>query len=505
MFSKMSSNAEVKPKRHEEIREETKRQLQQLDDDSTDQDTLRSICTRNRQIISQLRQENKELYRRQAEAEAADELLIKAAFQKIGREKEAYRNITLKDALVRVEQTVLDKLKRLNAQRFNTQTQRQRLQQLLRAERQTKKTGGAAQAEARRRDEDATCVRSLENNLEKMQLKCEMAEYIGRGYEDIKAQLQEEMRTFPLQLDRLEATLLQHRDELHALELLEHKALLDKDATELELQQLEKSLAQQREERKRLISSYRDQIKECDAQIENCDKRVVQVQKAVQHADELSGTQVTSDKLTAIFAAEEAVQHMKELTGASSVQELKERCDSEKEKQLCLEKTIEENKELLQQQKELRDLLRQQLEEMKSASEANRSSFQQILEEHEQQRRAADQQRDASKKRVEQLRQTLSTVTAGVQHIVDKLEDITVSEDGMWAEPPDAEQQAVQLLRLAELKLQKLLQDVQAEDMSAALREMQQKEFTLWMENNMPTTNTRVKVSSDDEDNADGD
>lgn len=101
-------------------------------------------------------------------------------------------------------------------------------------------------------------VRSLENNLEKMQLKCEKAKEIRRHYEEIKAQLQVSLKQtlmfppvllfsltfapslhqsecleFPGRLDRLEAELLKAKEELHRMEDVKKKTQLAKDTAEV--------------------------------------------------------------------------------------------------------------------------------------------------------------------------------------------------------------------------------------------------------------------------------
>ncbi|XP_076023626.1 coiled-coil domain-containing protein 151 [Genypterus blacodes] len=229
-FSRLRRSPEGNRSGNGPIRAEMRRQLHLLDGDSTDHETFQSIINRNRELIRRLRQENKELHKQKVQSETADEQMIRAAFKRIGKEKETYRNISLKEAVSRAEQMVFDKQKRLNAMKFKTQTYQQQLEELKMKE----QVETAAPAVDDRRREDVTMsMRSLENNLEKMQLKYKKATEIRRHYEEIRAQLQGDCLEFPGRLDRLEAEQLKAKEELHRMEDMKKKAQLATDTAEV--------------------------------------------------------------------------------------------------------------------------------------------------------------------------------------------------------------------------------------------------------------------------------
>ncbi|KAG7214517.1 hypothetical protein INR49_023032, partial [Caranx melampygus] len=122
-------------------------------------ESSQSTIKKNRESIRQLRQDNKRLHRRLAQANAGDELIIKVAFHNRGAEKDAFRNMSGKEALTTLDQKVLSKMKRLNALKHTTHTYQQRLKEL-KMECQRLKPEGcrgvqSADARAQKKEEDA--------------------------------------------------------------------------------------------------------------------------------------------------------------------------------------------------------------------------------------------------------------------------------------------------------------------------------------------------------------
>uniref|UniRef100_A0A1A8UBU9 Coiled-coil domain containing 151 n=1 Tax=Nothobranchius furzeri TaxID=105023 RepID=A0A1A8UBU9_NOTFU len=113
---------------------------------------------KTRESILQLRQDNKRLYRKVAEAKAGDEHIIRVAFQNKGLKQDAFHNMSGKAALTAVDQKVLSKTKRLNASKHTTRTYQQRLDELKREYERIKPEGGSgavsSSAWERKKEED---------------------------------------------------------------------------------------------------------------------------------------------------------------------------------------------------------------------------------------------------------------------------------------------------------------------------------------------------------------
>eukprot|EP00064_Thunnus_orientalis_P007960 superscaffoldBa00000916_g7982 len=494
----------MKPPLHDQITE-MQRKIQLLEGDRTAYyESSQSTIKKNRESIRQLRQENKRLYRKVAEANAGDEHIIKVAFHNRGLEKDAYRNMSGKAAITTLDQRVLSKMKRLNALKHTTQNYQHRLDEL-RMEYQRRKPEGSsgaqsADARARKREEDAMKLRALENNLEKTQFKCKEAENIMTNYLKLKSHLQEESLTFQGQLDSLEAEILKHREEHHNLQVMNSEAQLSKEAAKAELQQQEELLYKERKDRERIIASYRKKVEERKAQAEKVDRRA---QRSTMQPDELSSeaqrstTRMAGEEEKTISTFEEAFQRIKEATGVTNIQEIVERFISQKETHQHLERLKEENEKIMLQLKEQKELLYQQFQDMKYSGEAKLSSDQQMLEDCEQQLQAEQQRCDAAKERLDWLVKTLSTVRAGEEHLADKLQHITLSEHTVAEVSPDSDEFVVELMTQCELKLQLLQEELQGKDQAAIMKEMEEEEFFVRIEGKLPAYNTRVKLPED--------
>ncbi|KAM8773711.1 outer dynein arm-docking complex subunit 3-like [Acanthopagrus schlegelii] len=449
----------------------------------------------NRDTIHQLRQENMRLYREQAEANAANDR---------GLEKDAYLNMSGKASLTMLEQSVLSKKKRLNALKHTNQTQKRLLEELKMEYQRLKPegSGGAQSADASilKKEEDAMKLRVLENRLEKTQFKCMEAENIMINYEKVKSHLQEESLTYEGQLDSLEAEILMARQEHQNMQAMYNHAQLSKETAKAELQQLEEQLHKECNEREHIIAIHRREVEECKAQAEKVDRRA---QRTAVQPDELSSeaqrstSGMAGEKETAIYTFEEAFRRIMEATGVTDIQEIVERFTSQKDRHQHLEKLRGENEKELEQLKEQKKLLSQQLQDMKYSGEAKLSRDRQMLEESEQQLQVQQQRCDAAKEHHDCLIKALSTVRAGLEHLADKLQHITLSEDTAAEVSPDSNEYVLELMTQCELKLQTLHKKVQGKDLTALMKEMAAEEFFVSIEGKLPASNTRVLLPED--------
>ncbi|XP_034543780.1 coiled-coil domain-containing protein 151 isoform X2 [Notolabrus celidotus] len=436
----MPFSGTVKSPLHDQI-SEMQRKIQLLEGDRTAYyESSQSTIKRNRESILQLRQQNKQLYRKLAEANAGDENVIKVAFHNRGSEKETYRNMSGKN------------------------------------------------------------LRALKNSLEKTQFKWREAESIMGNYQKVKSHLQDEALTFQGQLDSLEAEILKHREEHNSMQSINTVAQLSKEAAKAELQQQEELLYRERKERERVVASYRKKVEERKAQAEKADRRG---QRTAMQPDELSSEaqrsspRMAGEEEKVISTFEEAFRRIKEATGVTDIQEIVDRFISQKETHQHLEKLKEENENMLQQLKEQKELLNQQFQDMKYSGEAKFSSDQQLLEECDQHLQAQQRRCDSSKERLDWLIKTLSTVRAGVEHLTDKLQHLTLTEDTEADVSPDSDEFVVELMTQCELKLQLLHDELQGKDLAAIMKEMEEDEFYVRIERKLPAYNTRVKLPED--------
>ncbi|XP_029545393.1 coiled-coil domain-containing protein 151 isoform X3 [Salmo trutta] len=486
----------IKPPLHDQITE-LQRKIQLLEGDrSAYYEMSQSSIKKNRNSILQLRQENKRLHKKLANALAGDEQVIKEAFQSRGMEKAAFRNMSGKAALKVLDQKVCDKMKKLNALKHTTQTYRRRLEDLQTLYQSMKLENRGPERDTERRNEEAKNLRVLENRLEKAQLKCQEAEHIMRGYLKLKAHLQEESLTFQSQLDKLEAEILRQRQELKDLQVMNSDALLSKDTAKAELQRQEEQMYRERKDRECILTRYKKEAEDRKAQAERVERRA---QRTAMQPDELSSDAQRSatglgEEERAISTFEEAFRRIKEATGVTDTREVVERFISQGDTQQHLEDLKKENQRTLLQLKEDRDRLQEHFQDIKYSGETKLSSGQQMLEDCKRHLQAEQGRRDAAKERLDWLTRTLNTVRAGVEHLSDKLQHIKLGEGPEPQLPPGSEEYVVELLSQSEQKLLLLQEELQGKDLAAVMKEMEEEEFHASIEGKLPHCNTRIKL-----------
>ncbi|XP_067228807.1 coiled-coil domain-containing protein 151 isoform X3 [Chanodichthys erythropterus] len=513
---------------HDQI-SELQRKIQLLEGDrSAYFESSQSAIKKNRETILQLRQENKNLHKKLAEG---DEQLIKDVFQGRGVEKASFRNMSMKSARTVLEKEVRDKMKKLNAMKHTTQTQKQRLEEMKLQYQSMKPQSRSPLPDTQKQEEEEkrvciditflpehapsaglsgkrTCcmtgfnrgncenkLRILENRLEKTQLKCHEAEHIMRGYLKLKEHLQEDSLTFQPQLDRMEAEIHRQTQVLKELQVMNSDAHLSKDAAKAELQLQEEQVYRERREREKILSRYKKQAEEKVAQAERMKKRP---QWAAMHPDELSSEAQHSanpvEEVEAISTFEEAFQRIKDATGVTDSREIVDRFISQGETQEHLEKMKAENERMLLQLNKEKNTLQTELQDMKYSQKTELLSGQQKLQDCERDLQQEQQRRDAVKDRLDRLAYTLNTVKAGVQQLSDKLQHIPLMEGPTPQLPPDSDEHTLQLLSEAEQKLMLLKEELQGKDLTTTLKEMEEEEFQARIAGKLPQYNTRIQL-----------
>ncbi|XP_027012737.2 coiled-coil domain-containing protein 151 isoform X1 [Tachysurus fulvidraco] len=487
---------------HDQI-SELQRKIQLLEGERSAQyESSQCLIKKNKEKILQLRHENKLLHRKLAEALAGDEQVIRDAFHARSSEKAAYRNMSAKAAVQVLDQKVCDKVKKLNALKHATNTQRHRLEKLnteyntVRATRPGLLTDGVAMNEVDFTDvQPQKNLRVLENRLEKAQLKCQETEHIMRSYQKLKEHLQEESLMFQSKLDELECEIIQQKQELKDLQLMNNNAHQAKDTAKAELQNQELLVYSERRERELTLNHYKKHTEEQKTQTDRGERRA---QRVALHTDDLSseiqhsGTAEEVNYRT-ISSFEEAFIRITEATGVTDMQEVVDRFISQCDTYTHLEKMKMQNENELQWLKEERDKLHTQYQDMKYSGETNLTQRRRLLEECVSQLQREQQRQDAAKETVERLTHTLSTVSNAVEHLCNRMQHITL-QDAPKQRECVFPLPVLDLLQEAELKLMQLQNELQGHDVHTLIKEMEELEFHASIEGKLPDYNTRITL-----------
>ncbi|XP_043098187.1 coiled-coil domain-containing protein 151 isoform X2 [Puntigrus tetrazona] len=383
-------------------------------------------------------------------------------------------------------------MKKQNALKHTTQTQKQHLEDLKLL---VLKPQNSSPLPDTQKGEEEKKLRILENSLEKSQLKYHEAVHITRGYRKLKEHLQEESLTFQPQLDKMETEVYWQTQVLRDLHVMNNNVLLFKDAAKAELQLQEEQVYRERREREKILSRYKKQAEERIAQAERMKRRP---QWATMNPDELSSdaprTPNTVEEEESISTFEEAFQHAKEATGVTDSQEIVDRFISQGETQEHLEKMKAENERMLLELKEERNMSQTQYQNVKYSREAEFSSVRQMLQDCEHELEQEQQHSEAAKDGLERLTHTLNTVKAGVQQLSDKLQPIPLMKGPSPQLPLDSEEHMLQLMSEADQKLMLLKEELQGKDLATIMRELEEEEFHARIAGKLPHYNTRIQL-----------
>uniref|UniRef100_A0A096MA88 ODAD1 central coiled coil region domain-containing protein n=1 Tax=Poecilia formosa TaxID=48698 RepID=A0A096MA88_POEFO len=452
-----------------------------------------SVIKKNHEIILQLRPANQKLHKELAQVILSLRCILFISLKHKFTCSFHYPELQSQKAISKLGQELLFRRRRLDALAHTTLKYQQRLDELLYINnilfRSTSGIVACLWASPQN-------FRMLENRLDKFQFKCKEAEKCRKINVKLKAQMQDEFRSYGAQIDNLEKELLKYRQELHNLEGLNMEAYISKTTTEAELHQLEEELLKEHKERESNIARLRQKADQRKVQTEKPDKKA---QRTVLEADDLDSEAQQStrivpeeEKVNPIY--EEILKNLKEATGVSDLQDVVEHFTSEKENCERLENLKKQNEEALEKLKEEKELLRQQFDKMKYSGEAKLSSEIKKLEECEQQLEVQLQRRDADAERLANNVKALGAIRAGVEHLAGKLQDISLTEVKPFKSSPTSDEFVLELLNQCGAKLWVLLEELEGKDMASVMKEIEEDEFYTTIEGRLPKTNTKVQL-----------
>ncbi|XP_032813836.2 outer dynein arm-docking complex subunit 3 isoform X1 [Petromyzon marinus] len=484
----------VKPPVHEQISDLHKK-IQLLDGErKAYYESSQSTIKKNRETISHIRQENKQLHRKLATSIAGDEQVINEAFQNHQAEKAVMKNKTGQAAVEMLDQRVCERIKRLNALHHETEQRERRLQELQAHRDLLQAETSREEATHSGNSEQAKDLRMLENRLEKARMKCAEAERVAGVYMRIRGHLQQERLNFPTVLDGLEAQILQQRQQLEHLQAMEKEAQLARDTAKLELQQQEESVAKERRERERTLAEYKRQVEERTRML--FDRKRALIPQEEPASETQRAATAAEEQERKIRSYEEAFQRIKEATGVSDTKEVVSRFQSQGKTQEDLEMMKSSNKRELARLKEQHEKLKQEYTQIKYSGEAKLSSAERLLQELEQLALEEEKKRDVAREELERSTRLMNGVRAGVEHLYEKLQHIQTDEELPEVGSYDGDEGVVAMLAVAEHRLLALKKELEGQDLTKILQQIGDEEFYTRIEGNLPTYNVRIKLPS---------
>ncbi|XP_074655355.1 outer dynein arm-docking complex subunit 3-like isoform X2 [Tubulanus polymorphus] len=453
---------------------------------------------KNKEKISSIRKDNKDLRKKLSDRLAADDHVINKAFENKPVERAAMSNKSGPQAITTMDYKVCDTKKKLNALRHVTMSKQKRLSELKMQYEQMEKDASDAVATEAGDSEDAQRLRNLENKLDKAQLKCNEADRIRKTYEVIKVNMLKDQENYENTLCDMEQEIIRLRGELKTLRSTNNDAQISKESAQTELHKLEEEVYAERKQREIELQKMKKEAEEKKLQHERIEKRIAQRGSLTQ--DDLTGQdkQVISgeEQQQKITTYEEAFKRIKEATGVSDVQEVVIRFEHQGDTTQRLEELKRDSEKQIQRLKEEKDRLTQEFEVMKYSGEAKLSSGQRMLEEMEDHLSEEDRRKDQAAYRLDKSSQLLVKVKSGVEHLADKLQHLKASKGQVPTAKlsPSSDEYVLDLLSVSEEKLLRLLEDLDGKDLEETMNQMEEEEFHASIETRLPQYNTRIKL-----------
>ncbi|XP_059149671.1 outer dynein arm-docking complex subunit 3-like isoform X3 [Physella acuta] len=453
---------------------------------------------KNKEKITNLRKETKELRQRLKDKLSQDSHVISKAFHDRPVEKAALSNKSGRQAITIFDNKVCDSMKQLNNKRHVTARKQKKLEELQTQYDQMSKDSSDA-AECDKGDSaEAQNMRYLENSYDKVALKTEEAKQVQRVYLDIKHRFEVESQEYPTKLDALETEIRDTRAQLKDLKAMHNDAQISKEAAVNDLRNHEETVYADRKKREIELQKMKKEAEEKKMQHERIEKRLAQ-RGSIQQ-DELSPEQKAAltgeDHQQKITTYEEAFRRIKECTGVSETTEVVVRFENQDDTTKHLEELKKENEKQIIRLREDKEKLQQEYEEMKYSGEAKLSSGQAMLEEFQAHLDKEKERRDKADQQLQNSSRILVQVKSGVEHLADKLHHIKATKGHVPSAQiaPTSNEYVLDQLSVSEEKLTKVIEELDGKDLQEISKQMEEEEFHASIEGKLPAYNTRVKL-----------
>ena len=320
---------------------------------------------------------------------------------------------------------------------------------------------------------EAREIRVLENRLDKAMIKLNEAQSIQRTYEKILRRLQEERLGFDSQLASMEKTLKSKEKDYQELLLLSHDAYHAKEMALAELHRFEQGVMEERNQRDKDVQEKKVLVQlrvEMNQRLEQRQKMLRQ-QQELEKAGELAMnataalgelaagmtfTEAEAEKQK-LYDFEDAFKRLKEATGVADVNEIIHKFFSQTETHENLSRLTRECQAKIEAENARVEAFKAELNELMFSASGN-VGRRQVIEEYEKQVAEASAKFERNKLKFDKVAKVLVDVNAGAAHLLQKLNQVRFEGDN----PEGPAQSAEEILARCEMRIGKLLTVVSA-------------------------------------------
>lgn len=350
-------------------------------------------------------------------------------------------------------------------------------------------------------------IRMLENRLDKSLIKHNEAMSIRRTYETILQRLRDERVGFDNQLAAIEKTLRAKEHDFMELQSMAHDAMHAKEIAKSAVQEFKASYAEERKQKKKELEERMNYVRTKKEQYEKQEKqlkarKIQEEQQAQTKAEEeerrkreLMNATVelrTEEEQERLQQYSDAYRRIKDVTRASNVAEVISKFIAQEDTSRTLMSMTTDTQSRIDQLIADRAILRQKVEDSKYSGSGQLGS-RRIVDEFETHLTEAKNQLEKAQSQYEGTSKQLISIRAGIEHLAEKLSGYRQE----MQPPASTEDNAVDVLKHCETKLQMLLEEVNQNEIDELATQDRQSGGGA----ELPQHNVRVKVSDmhDDE------
>merc|ERR550534_2451836 len=312
-------------------------------------------------------------------------------------------------------------------------------------------------------------IRVLENRLDKAMVKHNEANSIKKTYETIVKRLKEERMGFDNQLQAIERTLKSKERDYEELLLLSHDAYHAKEMAQAELHRFEQGVMEERNQRDKEVQEKKALVQqrvEMNQRLEQRE-RMLKQQQDLDRAGELALK--TTSAMAELAAGmshteaeeerqrmqdyEEAFRRIKEATGVSDVNEVIQKFLTQEDTQNNLLNLTKEYQQKIDQLHDEWKQLKLHVEELKFSTSGN-TGRRQVVDDFETHLNEATTKFERNRGKYEKITKTLIDVKSGVDHLAGKM--VHIKLDGE-TRIEMCDETVEEVLSQCELKLSKLM------------------------------------------------
>ncbi|XP_075118341.1 outer dynein arm-docking complex subunit 3-like [Leptodactylus fuscus] len=341
----------------------------------------------------------------------------------------------------------------------------------------------------------------LENKLAETRLKLQDIEHINSVYSKITNHIQEEMPTFQPQIQQTEAEILLFKNEIKDLKTKKQNVIMSRNKALAEYQHLKKEYRSKRSNTHQNLRHLTYQAIERRHYQKKQAKSVVKIEHSTIYSYEISLPQEEEER---IYTIEDELDVMKEVICTTNKCEVLQSFTNQVEtrknlekKKLQAETTLSELKDKLEK---VDKVLQEQKYSKQSKVEAQLSKELKALEELRTQLQLESQNKDKCKMEKEKTAKALDKAISEVKRLDKRLENIKLPEN--FSNLP-LDPQVLDLLDSLGQKMQSLQKHLKEQDIEEIYREMEEEEILDIVELNLPSTNLRTKLPSEEQEKSD--